>query len=99
MVKERDVKEYMLAKARANDILARKVVWEGRDGAPDWCLMAKAPNPFQSGRTLWVELKAPGKKPTLAQLREHERMREHGQSVAVLDSFEDVIDAMHWLLT
>lgn len=98
-MKERDVKEYMLVKAKANDILARKVVWEGRDSAPDWCLMAKAPNPFQGGRTLWVELKAPGEKPTSAQLREHERMREHGQEVRVVDSFDSVIDAMHWLLT
>lgn len=98
MVKERDIKEFMLARATANGILARKVVWEGRDSAPDWVLMSAAPNPFQGGRTLWVELKAPGEKPTSAQLREHNRMRQHGQVVMVLDSFEAVMDAVEWLL-
>lgn len=49
------------------------------------------------GRTIWVELKAPGKLATFpadaherAQRREHERMRRMGQQVEVVDSFGGV---------
>lgn len=38
----------------------------------------------------FVELKATGEEPTAAQLREHERLRDLGFSVAVLDSKEAV---------
>ncbi len=97
-MKEREVKEYLLKRAKEHGILARKVVWEGRDGAPDWVLMAKAPNPFMPGRTLWAELKATGEEPESHQLREHRRMREHGQTVLVLDSVESIDDALAYLL-
>lgn len=41
--------------------------------------------------TVWIELKAPGKKPRIGQLREHERMRRLGQHViVVVDSLEGV---------
>lgn len=89
-MKEREIKNYLLKQAKANDILARKVVWEGRDKAPDWVLMAKPVNEFQPGRTLWAELKGTGEVPDSGQLREHARMRAHGQVVLVLDSFESV---------
>lgn len=39
---------------------------------------------------VFVELKAPGRKPTDAQLREHERLRALGQWVEVIDSIEGV---------
>ncbi len=97
-MKEREVKEYLLKRAKEHGILARKVVWEGRDGAPDWVLMAKAPNPFMPGRTLWAELKATGEEPEPHQLREHKRMREHGQIVLVLDSAEIVDSAIELLV-
>lgn len=42
------------------------------------------------GRIVFVELKAPGEKPTSLQLREHERMRAMGQTVVVIDSIEGV---------
>lgn len=42
------------------------------------------------GRTIFVELKAPGKKPTPGQLREHARLRELGFQIEVLDSIEAV---------
>lgn len=73
----------------------RKVQWLGRNGAPDRVVMAAARPLTRSldcawcrprGRTVWVELKAPGEKPTRAQQREHERMRDAGQEVRVIDS-------------
>jgi len=42
------------------------------------------------GRSFFVELKAPNKKPDPHQLREHERMRALGQRVEVIDSIEGV---------
>jgi hypothetical protein len=47
------------------------------------------------GRVLFVELKATGKKPTEAQVRDHERRRAAGAEVVWLDSVtgvENVID-------
>jgi hypothetical protein len=49
--------------------------------------------PLRLGRppqTVWVELKATGKKPEPHQLREHKRMRAMGQRVEVVDSIEGV---------
>lgn len=96
-MKESELKKYMLKQAKAHDVLARKVVWEGRDSAPDWVLMAKAPNPYLQGRTVWAELKATGEVPNSKQLREHVRMRKHGQVVLVLDSVETVDDAIAYI--
>ncbi len=44
--------------------------------------------------TIWVELKAPGKKPEPHQIREHVRMRRMGQRVVVIDSMEGVDNLM-----
>lgn len=49
-----------------------------------------APESYALGRTIWVELKAPGKKAEPHQAREHERMRKMGQRVVVIDSYEGV---------
>lgn len=84
----------------------RKVRWIGRDKAPDRLLMLPerdifgvydAYNPACQARTIWVELKAPGKAAKFpsnaherAQHREHERMRKMGQRVEVVDSFERI---------
>lgn len=61
----------------------RKAAWIGRRGAPDRLVML-------DGRTIFVELKAPGEKPEPHQEREHERMRAMGQEVVVIDSIEGV---------
>jgi hypothetical protein len=45
-------------------------------------------------RTIWIELKAPGKKAEPHQAREHERMRKMGQRVEVVDSFERVDEVL-----
>ena len=71
----------------------RKVSWIGRRGAPDRLVMLPwldgfAPNAYS--RTVWVELKAPGKKAEPHQLREHKRMLAMGQRVVVIDSIEGV---------
>jgi hypothetical protein len=53
-----------------------------------------APESYTLGRTVWVELKAPGKKAEPHQLREHARMCKMGQRVVVIDSLEGVDEVL-----
>jgi hypothetical protein len=96
-IRERDIESYLRIRAKAMGGEVRKVEWVGRRGAPDRLLMVKARPLSKSldcawckpvGRAVWIELKAPGEKPEAHQLREHIRMREMGQDVRVIDSFE-----------
>ena len=79
-MRERDIEQYLVARVQAMGGEVRKVKWIGRRGAPDRVVMLP--------HLIWVELKAPGKVPTAAQLREHERMRAMGQRVEVVDSLQ-----------
>lgn len=96
-MRERDIERYLCEKVKALGGEVRKVKWIGRRGAPDRLVML--PGVFMlkhgkdhvtAGRTIWVELKAPGKKAEPHQLREHKRMQAMGQHVEVIDSFEGV---------
>jgi predicted metalloenzyme YecM len=51
------------------------------------------------GRITFVELKAPGKKPTPKQLWEHQRLGNLGHDVHVLDSYESVDSFIQAMLT
>lgn len=53
-----------------------------RRGVPDRLIT------LPGGRIVFVELKAPGKKPTKLQLKDHERRRALGCEVLVIDSLE-----------
>lgn len=105
-MRERDIEKYLVERVKALGGEVRKVKWIGRNGAPDRLVMLPvlpmvreetlcglpvtwrriSPN----DRTIWVELKATGKKPESHQLREHVRMRRMGQRVEVIDSIEGV---------
>lgn len=78
--------KYLDQKVRALGGEVRKVRWEGRRGAPDKRVMLDPP--------FWAELKKPGEPCEPHQLREHERMRKHGERVEIVNSFE-VVD---WIL-
>ncbi len=82
---ERDVEAYLVKRAKALGGVVRKVKWLGRTGAPDRLVLLPG-----NSRALWVELKRPGGKADMHQLREHEVMRALGQSVTVLDSIEAI---------
>lgn len=70
------VKDY----ARAHGCLAYKFTSPGHSFVPDGLFIA--PN----GLMWFCEFKREGAKPTPGQLREHERLREHGVTVFVVDS-------------
>lgn len=86
-VHERDVEKALVDAVKAAGGEVRKVKWIGRSGAPDRIV-------FLSGRVpAFVEVKAPGEKPTPAQVREHARMRSAGAQVYVIDT---IINAMRF---
>jgi hypothetical protein len=86
---ERVVETYLVNRVKVLGGEVRKVQWIGRRGAPDRLVMLPVSR-YRLTPTIWVELKAPGKKPPAHQLREHERMRAMGQHVVVIDTCEGV---------
>jgi hypothetical protein len=84
---ESDLEKYLVATVTRNGGVTRKVSWVGRRGAPDRLVL------FPGGHLIWVELKAPGQKPTRQQAHEHAGLRIMGQDVRVVDS-ADAIDAI-----
>ena len=62
--------------------MSEKFTSPGRRSVPDRIVT------MPGGRIIFVELKAPGKKPTDAQLRDHEKRRRLGCDVRVIDNME-----------
>ena len=70
----------------------RKVLWQGRVGAPDWLVML-------CGSATFVETKAPGEVPRRSQIVEFRRIyRASGIPVLVIDRAADAIDIIDALL-
>lgn len=86
-MRESHIEQYLVDRVKALGGEVRKVKWIGRNGAPDRLVMLP-------GKTLFVELKAPGEKVKPHQHREHERMRKMGQRVVVIDSIEGVDEVL-----
>lgn len=83
---ERDIEKLLVARVKALGGTAEKFTSPGRRSVPDRLVI------LPPGRVIFVELKSPGKKPTPAQLRDHERRRALGCDVRVIDN-EEAIDA------
>lgn len=85
MTKEGRVQKYAKDRFEALGGLVRKIVYEGRNGAPD--LLVLLP-----GGIIWfVEVKKDeSTKPDPHQLREHERMRKRGANVFVVGSIKQI---------
>lgn len=67
-----------------------KLFSPGTSGMPDRIVL------LPNGRAFFVELKAPGKKPRPLQERVHEKLRELGFDVYVIDSFEKINEVLKW---
>ncbi len=78
---ERDIEAYLVKRCKEIGALADKFMSPQRRSVPDRLITFR-------GRVLFVELKATGKKPTEAQVRDHERRRAAGAEVVWLDSKE-----------
>lgn len=79
-MRESTVEKHLVAKVKAAGGIAYKFVSPGRAGVPDRLVV------LPHGRLFFAELKAPGKVATAGQCREHDRLRELGHDVFVLDS-------------
>jgi hypothetical protein len=82
-MRESVIEKHLVKRVKELGGEVRKVKWLDRNGAPDRLV-------YVNDRRIWVELKAPGKKPEPHQLREHNRMRKRGDLVVVIDSIEGV---------
>lgn len=80
-MRERDIEERVCRYARENGWWVRKFTSPGRRSAPDRIFA-------REGKVIFIEFKAPGKKPTPLQEQEHRRMRAAGLTVYVIDDVE-----------
>ena len=76
---ERDIETYLVKRCKEIGALCDKFTSPQRRSVPDRLIIF-------NGRVLFVELKATGKKPTEAQVRDHDRRRAAGAEVVWLDS-------------
>jgi hypothetical protein len=86
-ISESDVEDYLHDRVKALGGDYRRVNWMGRKNAPDDRVMLP-------GQCFWAECKAPDASMNTArvraQLREHKRMRDLGETVHLFDSFASI---------
>lgn len=75
--------------AKANGILTYKFTSPSSRGVPDRIFL-------REGHVLFIEFKAPGKKPTALQIRELKRIRATKHFVVVVDSWDDALAMLRW---
>lgn len=83
-MRESQIEAHLRKRVTAMGGLCWKVTSPNLRGVPDRIVL------MPEGRTCWVELKAPGKVPTIQQQRRHTDLWKRGHRVAVLDSIEAV---------
>jgi len=83
MMLEKDIEAAFVKRIKELGGMAEKFTSPGRRSVPDRLVT------LEGGDIFFVELKAPGKKPTDAQLRDHKRRRDLGCDVRVIDNMED----------
>lgn len=91
-MRERNIEAYLRDRIKAAGGIAWKWVSPGNSGVPDRIVIAPG------GRIVFVELKAPGKKPTALQQVQQERLRSLGCDVRVIDSREGVDELIRELM-
>ena len=90
---EKQIESKVCEYAKSKGVLAYKFTSPARMAVPDRMFISR------DGRVWFCEFKAEGKKPTEAQLREHQRLREQNVTVFVIDNVMDgkaMIDVMGW---
>lgn len=83
-MRERNIETYLRDSVKKARGIAYKWVSPGNNGVPDRIVI------IPGGRIIFVELKAPGKKPTALQQVQHDKLRALGCDVRVIDSRESV---------
>lgn len=83
-MREKSVETYLREQVKAHGGNAYKFVSPGNAGVPDRLVL------FPGGRAAFVELKAPGKKPTLLQQAQIKKISSMGFQAFVIDSKSEV---------
>lgn len=91
-MRERDIEAYLRDRIREAGGWAPKWVSPGNNGVPDRIVM------LPGGRIVFVELKAPGGRPTKLQAMQHARLRALGCDVHVIDSKQAVDELVRGLM-
>lgn len=87
---EHYIEGYLTKQAKSYGFLCLKFTAPAVSGVPDRILIA-------NGRTVFIELKAPGKKPRALQLSIIASMRKAGAAVYVIDNRKDIDDLLLYL--
>lgn len=90
---EKQIEAKVCEYARSKGWLAYKFTSPARAAVPDRLLISPM------GKCVFIEFKREGQKPTPAQSREHDRLREQKVSVFVVDNVDDgktIVDVMGW---
>jgi hypothetical protein len=83
-MRESIIEVYLRDKVKTIGGIAYKFVSPGNSGVPDRLVL------LPGEKCLFVELKAPGKEPTLRQLYQHKKLKALGFEVVIIDSKEKV---------
>lgn len=92
MGQESIVETHLRKQAKEHGYLCYKFTSPGNNGVPDRILIGH-------GKVLFIETKAPKKVPRKLQERVHEKMRDHGANVLVIDTKEKVDDLFAKILS
>lgn len=87
MMLEKTIEKKLCQRIKALGGECEKFTSPGRRSVPDRLVI------LPGGKIIFVELKAPGKKPTDNQLRDHARRLALGCAVLVIDSVEGINNA------
>lgn len=85
MTPEGKIEHYLKTKCKKQGFLCYKFTAPSNAGVPDRIVIG-------NGKTIFVELKAPGEKPRPLQLAVHKLMKQRGALVYVIDNKKGVDD-------
>lgn len=81
---EVDIERRLKLRIKQMGGMALKLVSPGNAGVPDRLVL------FKGAKAIFVELKAPGKKPRMLQVKRRKQIEELGFKVYTVDSYEDI---------
>lgn len=87
-MREKQIEHSLVMAVKAAGGMCPKLVSPGTDGMPDRMIL------LPKGRIGFVEVKAPGKKPSPLQERRHKQLRHLGFQVLILDKPEQIAEIL-----